>query len=831
MIISLNWLKKFTTIDMPVDELATLIGARLVEIEEVVSTVGKYNGAVIARVVSCEKLEGSDHLNVTKIDDGGAVKDVERDEDGLVQVVCGAPNVHADMTVVWLAPGATVPSTYGDSEPFVLGARNLRGVMSNGMLASAKELDLFEDHAGILEVTGTIAPGTALADAFELNDSLLDIENKSLTHRPDTFGIIGFAREVAAIQGVQFHTPDWLKNTTPDFGNKQGDLQAPSVSIDSPELSDRYQAVVLTDADANRQSPLEIQTYLARVGVRPINAVVDVTNYLMMLTGQPLHAFDYDKVIAVSGGDPTIHVRGGKDNETLELLDGRTVMLDAGDIVIAAGDIAIGLAGAMGGANTIIDQNTRNIIIESATFNLYNLRSTQMRHGIFSEAITRFTKGQPAALTAPVLAEAVRLMNEWSGARRISDVADSYPGQHDPVTMGVHNLRINNILGSDYSGDDIRSTIEHVEFGVKKIDDEMTEITVPYWRSDIHIIEDIIEEVGRLNGFDSIVPTLPKRDFTAVRPSEFDELRTKIRDILVRAGASEVLTYSFIHGDVLKKADQDPSDSYRITNSLSPDLQYYRQSLTPSLLGLVHSNSKNGYDNFALFEMNKTHSKTADLVDGNVPAELYRLGLVLTSKTAKIGAPYYQAKKMVDYVGTMLGLKLAYKPFPIDTTLAFTRPFDLRRSARIIDISSGQSIGIVGEYKKSVSKNFKLPTYTAGFELLPEAIALAVKHAGTSYSPLSRFPSSERDICFQVSTEVSYQQIIDVANDALKNTDLDVTISPVDIYQFDNASVKNITIRIKMTSKVKTLTGDEVSQVSDAIAQSVTFSSAEATVV
>ncbi|HEY5695736.1 MAG TPA: phenylalanine--tRNA ligase subunit beta, partial [Candidatus Saccharimonadales bacterium] len=414
MIISINWLKKFTDIDVPVDELATLIGARLVEIEEVIDYGAKYKDVIVAKVMECKALEGSDHLNVTKLDDGGKVADVERDENGYVQVVCGAPNVHEGLVVAWLPPKSVVPETYGNSEPFVLDARKLRGVMSNGMIASPRELALFDEHEGILELDANLKPGASFAESYELNDYLLDIENKSLTHRPDAFGIIGFAREVAAIQGKAFHTPEWLANVTPDFGPKQGDVTAPTVTIEDESLCDRYQAVVLSGADGAAKSPLWLQTYLARVGIRPISAVVDVTNYLMVLTGQPLHAFDYDKLIAAGGGKADIHVRAGRTGETLELLDGRRIALTHDDIVIAAGDTAIGLAGAMGGANTEIDATTKNIIIESATFNLYNLRGTQMRHGIFSEAITRFTKGQPAALAAPVLADAVRLMGEYA---------------------------------------------------------------------------------------------------------------------------------------------------------------------------------------------------------------------------------------------------------------------------------------------------------------------------------------------------------------------------------------------------------------------------------
>lgn len=809
MIISVNWLKKFTDIDVSVDELATLIGARLVEIEKVIDLGKKYRDVLVVKVVSSEKLEDSDHLNVIKIDDGGKWPDVERDESNLVQVVCGAPNMRAGLAVAWLPPQSVVPETADDEEPFLLSSRKLRGVMSNGMIASARELALFDEHDGILELDTDAAPGSKFADAYELNDYLLDIENKSLTHRPDCFGLIGFAREVAAIQGKPFHTPEWLAQITPDFGQKQGNVATPSITIDDPTLSDRYQAVVLSGADSAAKTPLYIQTYLSRVGVRPINAIVDVTNYLMMLTGQPLHAFDYDKLVKMGGSEQAdIHVRSARVGETLALLDGRTIQLATEDIVISAGEQAIGLAGAMGGSETEIDASTKNIIIESATFSLYSLRATQMRHGIFSEAITRFTKGQPAQLTAPVLADAVKLIHEWTGAERVSDVAESYPNAHDLPTIELSIARANETLGTEYSAHQMRETLKNVEFNVTG-DDSVLAVKAPYWRSDIHIVEELIEEIGRINSYDAIALTVPERDFTAVRPSDFDELRMAMRKALVRAGASEVLTYSFIHGDVLRKVGLDPSDSYSITNSISPDLQYYRQSLTPSLLGLAHQNIKSGYDEFALFELNKVHSKTAELVDG-VPAEMHRLGLMLVNKKEQNGAAYFQAKRLLDFMASQLGMTLQYKPLG-ESNLALARPFEPRRAARVVDVLSGQPIGVIGEYKKVVSRGFKLPTYAAGFELLPEAIAIAQHKIATTYTPLSRFPSSERDICFQVVQAISYQQIIEAAHGALSGIAVKSTLDPIDIYQPNDDATKNVTIRFTFTARNKTLTGDEVS--------------------
>lgn len=828
MIISLNWLKKFTSINMPVDELATLIGARLVEIEESIDLGAKYKDVLVVKVVTASPLDGSDHLNVTKIDDGQVVVGIERDEKGLIQVVCGAPNIAAGQTVVWLPPSSVVPETFGKVEPFVLGSRSLRGVISNGMIASSRELDLSDEHEGILEIQADVKPGTSFAKLYELDDVLLDIANKSLTHRPDCFGIVGFAREVAAIQGKSFNTPELLSGDLKLFANQQTDQVALNVLIDNPELSNRYLAVVMSSADANKKSPFEVQTYLSRVGVRPINAVVDVTNYLMMLTGQPLHAFDYDKLIALNNGKAEIHVRTGRNKESLALLDGRTIEIAPEDIVITSGETVIGLAGAMGGGSTAIDENTKTIIIESATFNLYNLRSTQMRHGIFSEAITRFTKGQPAELSAPVLSAAIHLMQEWSGAKCISRIAESYPGKADEPTIEFTAKTTNDVLGSKFTDKDIINTLLNVGFAVEQLESGIIKATAPYWRADIHIVEDIIEEVGRLNGFDNISPTLPVRNFTAVRPDDFDNFRKKLRQILVRAGSNEVLTYSFIHGDVLQKADQKLEHSYRITNSISPDLQYYRQTLSPSLLELIHPNIKQGYDSFALFEVNKSHQKPDGLTDENVPVEVDMTALIVTNKNKQTGATYYQAKRIFDYLCNSLGIELVCKPFDKELDNPLCAPFEYRRSSQILDKKTGSFIGIVGEYKKSIAKGFKLPESTAGFEInTRELFKFTV---GKGYSPLSRYPASERDICFRVDSAISYSQIIDATLNALEKLELETSISPVDIYQLENTTTKNITIRVRLTAHDHTLTGDEVATAINSVISSV-IAATQATII
>lgn len=810
MIVSLNWLKQYTDIDQPIDKLATLIGARLVEIEEVIDFGKKYQDILIVKVVSVEKHSNADSLNVCKIDDGGKAKDVQRDSEGLVQVVCGAPNVRKGLSAVWLPPGSTVPASYDDDEPFVLGTRELRGVVSNGMLASPKELALGDSHEGLLEITDNTKPGKEFAKVYELNDYLLDIENKSLTHRPDTFGVIGFARELAAIQGKRFHSPDWLK--TPKVSVTNINHPAPTVAIDDSELSSRYQAVVLEADTPSQKSTIQLQSYLARVGMRPINAIVDVTNYYMMLTGQPLHAFDYDKLAALNNGKIDIHVRAGNGKETLKLLDGRTVTLSREDIVIANGKVPVALAGAMGGSETEVDEKTTKVLLESATFNLYNLRATQMRHGIFSEAITRFTKGQPSELTAPVLGQAVQMLEKEAGLKAISKTADEYPVKYKPLKIKISTQKINDILGCKLSDADIVKTLKNVEFEVEKSGDSLV-ITPPWWRADIHIDEDIIEEIGRINGYDAITPSLPTRPFIATDKSELEGLKQKLRTILARAGANDILSYSFVHGDLLSAVGQNPENSYAITNAISPKLQYYRQTLTPSLLEIVHPNIKAGTNEFVLYEINKTHNKVHGKDKEGLPGELEMTALVYANKKSVKGAPFYMVRSYLDFVAEQLGLVFEYSAIDKKPNYPVTAPFDHTRSAYITEKQSGVFIGIVGAYRQQVVRNLKLPTNTAGCELGTEDILKAIQAVGNSYKPLSRYPGTSQDITLQVGVGISFSTVQKAIEGALQDVDLEWNTTPTGVYQPEKGDTKNITFRIHLTNHQQTITRDEANNI------------------
>lgn len=829
MIISINWLRQFTEINIEIDELVALIGSRLVEVEAVIDLGAKYEGILIVDVKEVLPHPNADKLRVVHIDDAGANKAVARLETGLIEVVCGAPNVRPGMKVAWIPPGSTVPSTVG-RENSVLDSRQLRGVVSNGMIASQRELGLGDDHEGILEIDKTAVPaGTSFAAAYELDDYLLDIENKSLTHRPDCFGLIGFAREVAAIQGNSFSTPTWLQMTEPMFEPLQSDVQPLSITahIAQPEVSKRYQLVAFENVDATRQSPFAIQTWLTRVGIRPISAVVDITNYLMYITGQPLHAFDLDAVLKEHAkGKTEIIVRESVEGEKLALLDGRTVTLSHDDIVICAGQKPIALAGAMGGASTEITASTKRVLLESATFDLYRLRTTQMRHGIFSEAITRFTKGQMPAQTAPVLASAARMLEDIVGARRLSEVIDEYPGKEATEPLKVSLAQINSVLGTNFSAKEIAETLEHVEMKVQLADDDTLTIEPPYWRADIHIAEDIVEEVGRIAGFDNITPHLPQRPFSAVAPNDVWQVGMQIRQVLRRAGANEVLSYSFVPEKLLTAARQNTADAFRIVNAMSHDLQYYRLSLTPSLLEKVHPNIKAGFQEFALFEMGKIHNKLHSFE--TVPDEFPTLALVYAHQKPQpgSGAAFYQARCTLDYLATVLGFSLEYLPIENELPYPAARPYQKERSALVTVRETGERVGIIGEFEPSVVSAFKLPAHAAGFELGLEQLAKACG-SKTSYQPLSRYPGTTRDITWQVAAGTPYAAIAKAVAAALEPIELDVQTELVGIYQKpgnmekDAEDIKNVTLRLNLTSHRHTITAEEANAVMQQVGAAV----------
>lgn len=782
MRISLNWLKKYVKVPVSDEELIRLIGARLVEVEGVIDETAKYNNIYVVKVVSAEKIPET-HLTLCQIDCGAA---------DLVQVVCGAPNVREGMLAVWIKPGAIVPASVHEDAPFVIGKRKMLGKYeSNGMLAGADELDFGDDHSGIVEIDPSVArPGELIADVFELSDKILEIENKSLTHRPDCFGLVGFAREVAGILGEKFQT-DFSRDASSRPSLRGSSLsRSPlvakaleksglKISIQDSAICSRYSAIVLEKHGELKKKYLTWQdTILAKSGMKPISPIVDATNYLMLLTGQPLHAFDYDKFVKVGGGDkPTIKVRLAKNGEKLVLLDEKEVLLNENDIVICSGSTPVALAGAMGGESTMIDENTRNVILESATFSLYNLRKTQMAHGIFSEAITRFTKGQPPYQTLTVAEECAKMLADDF---KVIEVADEYPESEKQSIVKITTDEMNGLLGTDYNESLITKTLENVGFEIKRKRGEL-EVLAPEWRTDIHIREDIIEEVGRLLGYDNIQPTLP-RHRTAEKNRMF-ELKSEIRETMKSFGANEVLTYSFVSEKLLERAGLDVKNSYKIVNSISPELQIIRQSIVPSLLEKAYMNQKIPFDKFALYEMNKVYRKDLGLNDERVPVEKMQIGFVVAERKG-VGTAYYKAKYYAEKLLSEFNIQPKF--LPVKNKMPMSLPFEGKRAAEIW--VQDKCIGVVGEFKNSVRRNFKLAEYLAGFEMDMDLI-LEFK---TAKKIDADFETREK-IDETVTTKETYAETLGKIVKKYPGA----KIVPMGIYQPEGADTKNITFHVE----------------------------------
>ncbi|HIA91951.1 TPA: phenylalanine--tRNA ligase subunit beta [Candidatus Saccharibacteria bacterium] len=822
MKISLNWVKQFTEINVSVDELVAKIGSQLGEVEEVIHLGNAYENVVIAKVKSCEKHPNADKLSVCLLDDGGKVEDVER-KDGLVEVVCGAPNVKAGMSIAWIPPKATVPQTYFDEEPFVLSARELRGVVSNGMIASAKELGIGDEHNGILEITEEAQPGDSFAELFDLKDEvIIDIENKMFTHRPDCFGLLGVAREIAGILGNQFTSPDDYAKQIEGSWDIQGSELPLTVTNTLLELVPRFMAVAMSDVEI-KPSNFLTQTYLARVGLKPVNNIVDVTNYYMYLTGQPMHAFDYDKVAKASGGEAVIEVRHPKPNEEILLLNGKIIKPRAEAIMIATPNQLIGVGGVMGGADTEVDDDTKNIILECATFDMYSIRRTSMEHGLFTDAVTRYSKGQSPWQNDRVLNMTIEAISKEASGSIASKVIDNKADLSQNPEIEVSVDFINSRLGSNLEVDHVKKMLEAVEFSVHT-EDSMMKFTAPFWRTDIHIPEDIVEEVGRLYGYDNLPKELPTRTTKPQKRSELFSFKKRLREALAKAGANEVLTYSFVHKNLLEIVGQDPDQAYTLNNALSPDLQKYRLSLTPSLLTHVHQNIKAGHKEFALFEIAKTHNKN-HLVEGDLPLEIETLALTYANqKPASSGAAFYAAKAYLNTLADRLGLQFEYKSIKKDPELSITAPFDLRRSAVVMIVGSDNWIGMVGEYKNSVTKKLKLPEHSAGFEISVLDILKAADSI-PAYKPLSKFPSTELDVTLKVANSISFGQL--KSQIATKQTEIaqahkiGIAITATEAYQQDDSQTVNYTFKITITPYEATLTTDQSVAIKDQLLESL----------
>jgi phenylalanyl-tRNA synthetase beta chain len=847
MKISLNTIKKFVDSNvaksLDSDSLKDKINMQLGGVDEVIDYKPVYEKVIIVKIVSATKHPNADKLQVCFIDDGNVDKSVERNVDGLVQVICGAPNARSGIYAAWIPPNSIVPSTFKDQEPFKLSSREIRGIISNGMLASPKELNISNDHEGILELsnntleffetkvtkaTTKLKPGSKLADLLGLDDIIIDIENKMYTHRPDLFGQIGNARELSAIHDSKFVSPDWyqleenLENDNKTLKSKEA---KPSINLSVknliPELCPRYMAVTL-DNITIEPSPLWMQAALTRLGIKPINNVVDITNWIMALTSQPLHAFDFHKIKKDDNSVEMI-IRGSKGKEELPLLIGKTIQPTSKTILVCNQTGPIALGGIMGGSNSEVSKNTTTIVLESANFDMFNIRKTSMHYGLFTDGVTRFSKGQSPLQCQPVLMYAIELFKDICGAKICSNIIDNSNIEKDLKQIAVDTNIVNERLGLKLTTSEIVKILNNVEITTELSNYSIDVViaTVPFWRTDLEIIEDIIEEVGRLYSFNDVPSELPMKQIYLPKSQPMRELKYIIKSRLSKMGASEVQTYNFVNSKLLEDAQQLPNMAYRLKNALSPDLEYYKLSLLPSLLDVVNPNIRAGHDKFAIFEVGKCHVKE-HLGEDKLPVEFQRLAFISTRKnsTQNEGSEFYRTKRYLTELLDSLNIK--FNLVPVDkkyfkNNIPINTVFDEKNSLHIQLKNSG-IYGTIGLIKLSVSSKFKLPLETAAFEVGLEGVLKEDPRIEKKYIPSNPFPSTYRDISITVKTSEDYQNATDKLSKILTSLDSKIkfSINPTSNYyqEDDKKAQKTYTFSLELWHPERTLNSKDLISIS-----------------
>ena len=800
MKISTNWVKQFTDIKIEDDELIRRVGAQLGAIEEVEDWGSYYD----PKIVVAEIVDAKDHPDADKL----GVYEVKFGDGDNVTVCAGDKTLESGDKVAYIPPGSDVPASIKQGDPFTIGERELRGITSQGMLGSAKELIFGDDHERVIKLDTDAEIGTPLLEAYELDDLIIDVENKMFTHRPDLFGVLGLAREIAGIQDIKFQSPDWY-NEEADFPSHSSNLPL-EIKNEVPDLCPRFSAVVFDNIKI-KPSPQIMQTYLVRVGLRPINNVVDVTNFAMYLTAQPTHAFDYDKIAERSNDTPTLIARKPKSGEKIKLLDGREIEPNSDAAMVATDKELVSVGGSIGGADTEVDENTTKVILEAASWNLYSIRRTSFAHGIFTDAVTRFNKGQSPRQTKIVLGMMVGMFADNCEGELASDLHDEYPKQFKQDDIEISADFVNTRLGSEFSLQDIARILNNTEISSQESNSSI-KVQVPFWRADLQVREDLVEEIGRLHGYDNLPIEAPLRHSSPNARSGQLQLKQNIRRSLAAAGAKDILTYNFVSSKMFEKAGYAQSvidSAYRIRNSLSPELEYMRVSLLPSIIDKVNQNIRSHYDSFALFEVNKAHNKNH--TDSELPVEINSIGFAVVSSREQQGSPYYQAKAYLEYLCDELGVTVQYRratdgDCSTPLGMALKSIFAAQRVAAVeID---GHFAGFVGEFSARAKQKFKLPNYSAGFEIDIDTI----DQKRAEYRSISKFPLSTQDVTLETPDQVEYGDLEHLVARSFLGKPFDVTVQPVGIYRAKPGTLRRITFRLTFQGTDRTLKTSEINQ-------------------
>lgn len=820
MKITTKLLRQFGNISASDEEIITLIKEHIAEVESHHNIAKDYENIFVAEIVEKRDHEDSDKLGIYQINIGEKEK---------IQVVAGDRTLQVGDKVAYIKPGGVIPSTiYTEEEPIVIQSRKLGEEISNGMMCSERELNIGPEHNGVMRLPKDAPVGELFAKYYDLDDTVIDIENKGLTNRGDLFGIIGVARELTAITGNRFKSPEWFTNKDMSLTEEDTCLSI-KVRNDAEALCPRYTAIAL-DSIQVKDSPVWLKSILIKCGVKPINTVVDITNYISIIFGQPMHAFDYDKIIAndpTADSGVTINIRMAREGESILGLDNKVHNLSEKNIVIADNSHPIAIAGIIGGVDTEVDFSTKRIVFESANFDKNSIRRSSMELGIFTDSCTRYKHSIDTEMTLPALLKAVEMTKELSGGNVASEIVDNYMLPFDPdtsISLDINTL--NSHIGFNLSTNTVTDILENLEYKVVRKEGDRIIVNIPSWRRDILFKEDLHEDIARVYGYNNIELKLPEKEIVPPQTNRIFDMKREIRNILSLNGANELLTYSFTGLENFKMCNLDPDLAFKVRNALSPDLSLMRTTLLQSILQKTKENLQRGFDRFALFENNISHIK--GLIDSdNIPNEEWMVSMVVVDSKigGEKGSPYYMAKRYTEELLSSLGYSnVKYElisdvselsiPVRIKCILSM---FDPNASA-VLSIH-GEYVGVVGEFKETVKSNFKLPYYSSGVELsITKLVNISRVH--TTYKNIPIFPTFSVDLSIEVENSVLYDSLYTQIQYVLDRANLWSRVECLDIYKDDrNEDKKKVTFRIVGSDYEKTMSNNDIKKLVERISE------------
>ncbi|SEA67480.1 phenylalanyl-tRNA synthetase beta subunit [Desulfuromusa kysingii] len=792
MIVTYNWLKEFVDFQDSPQQLCdrlTMVGLEVEALEEI---GGNLDSVIVAKLESVEPHPDADRLTVCQVNTGQEV----------VQVVCGATNHKTGDLIALAQPGSVLP---GD---FKIKKSKIRGQVSQGMLCSEKELGMAAESPGIMILAPELTLGEPVFSALGLKDYQIEI---GLTpNRPDCLSVVGIAREVAALSQQKLKLP----SSEIEEGNGQIQDQA-TVIVENSEGCPRYAARMIKDIKIG-PSPDWMVRRLQAVGMRSINNVVDVTNYVMMELGHPLHAFDFRYL---DGGK--IIVKNAQQGDKFITLDENEHTLSAEDLMICDGQRPVAMAGIMGGLNSEVKDDTNTVLLEAAYFKPTMIRRSSKRNGLHTESSHRFERGADIDMIPVVLDRAASLIAELADGQVVSGVIDCYPQPLKPIEIELSADKTRNLLDIDIDRNEIQRLLESIglKAGAGSCSDCL-QVKVPSFRPDIEREVDLIEEIARLYGYDQIPVTMPVGAVDAKLPSLRQLLQKTLRQSMVAAGFSEAINYSFVATDSISKigiSDQDSrSTQVKILNPLSEDQAVMRTSLVPSLLETVAKNLNYRSSDLRLFELRPVFLTQSS--DQSV--EKLSLTAVMSGQREPEGwsqnsqaVDFYDIKGVVEAVLSNAHIEnVAFDPLVSQPYLHPGKSCQLRLG--------DQSLGFVGEVHPEILHKFGIEQPVYLFELDVEtAISVAGQHA--QFKPLSKFPDVKRDSALLLDESISAEQVMDVINQS--KVRFVESASIFDLYTGKGvpAGKKSLAIRVCYRDLEKTLTESEVTKSHDKLIRSL----------